>query len=103
MRPKKVELLIDQKLQIIRKALELGAEIDIRFHRVPSREEAKKIIGIFSKILNKPIKNHDDKWFSLERMPEIDVTAFYKLSNEEKESQLMEELERLKKGGQVNA
>jgi hypothetical protein len=36
-----------------------------------------------------------------ERMPEIDVTAFYKLSNEEKESQLLEELERLK-GEQVN-
>ena len=50
------ELTLEQKMAYIRKALEMGAKININFHCIDSQEDAEKVAATFSQSLNVPFK-----------------------------------------------
>lgn len=59
---------IEQKLEYLRKALEAGAYIDVRFHNMHSKKEAESLAVECSKMLNQPITHSSAEfvqWFKI--------------------------------------
>lgn len=102
-----MSMTIEQKMDIIQKAVEMGANIAATFYDVSSREEAEKISEEFSQMLDTPY-SHSEKtgtsWFSVHKSSEdINVTAFYQTSREEKKAVLLKQLAELEKEQEVSA
>lgn len=91
----KIKMPIDQQLEIIREALEKGADITLNFHGIKSQEEAKQIVGRMSELTGASVKK-SDKYFSLDQFETpISCAVFYKLSIEERKENLHQELNRM--------
>jgi hypothetical protein len=97
------ELAIEQMMTVVRKALEMGAKLDISFHRTPSKQEALVIAKQLAEQMGCSFDVRDDKhWINLDRLSALDVTVFYKPSIEDKKKKLLAELAALEQGDQVN-
>jgi hypothetical protein len=97
------ELDIEQIMTVVRKALEMGAKLDISFHRIPSKQEALVIAKQLSEQMGCSFEVRDDKhWINLDRLSTLDVTVFYKLSIEDKKKKILAELAALEEGEQVS-
>jgi hypothetical protein len=100
----KKDLSVEQQLEIIRLALEMGAKLNIAFHRIPSKQEAMEIAQQFAELMNCSYQVREDKqWINLDRLSSVDMTVFYKQSAEEKKLLLLAELAELEKGEQEHA
>lgn len=99
----KTEMTIDQKLVIIREAIEEGAHIDINFFHIKSRNEGKKIIDRMAEKTGASIKTSDEvNTFSLNHFETpIDCTVFYDLDKEEKKEKLLHAINYVNKGGEA--
>lgn len=72
------ELTIDQQMAYIRKALEMGADVDVRFHNINDETEAIKVAYSFSKLSNVPFKEVSGgsfNWFKVDGP--IPTTVFF--------------------------
>jgi hypothetical protein len=61
-------LTVEQKMEYLRKALEMGASIDIRFHHVEEETEALEIANSFSKLAEVPFTEEHSgvfNWFKI--------------------------------------
>lgn len=66
-----MKMSIEDKLKVVKAALEQGADIDISFPTVGTREEAEEVVKSFSPLFNKPYyhENHEGhQWFTLEEL-----------------------------------
>lgn len=73
-----MNLTIDQKMEYIRKALELGAHININFHHVDNETEALKIAHSFSKLADTPFEEVNSgafNWFKING--QLQTTVFF--------------------------
>ncbi len=67
-----MKMSVNDKLKVIKAALEQGASIDVNFH-LKLREEAEEVAKSFSPLFNQPYyyNNHGKhEWFKLEEDPE---------------------------------
>lgn len=88
------QLNIEQKLDIIRKALEHGARIDLNIHKVIGEEKAKEIIAeiVEDTDLGYELENNR-RWFHQEdRLSDVNVTVYFELNKDEKIAKAQEEL-----------
>jgi hypothetical protein len=99
----KNELSIEQKMKVIRFALENGANIDINFHEFSQADGEVLAAEISGMTKTKYEKRSGDsyQWFSIYKKG-LYISVFYKQSIEEKKSLLLAELAALEKGEQVN-
>lgn len=63
---------IEEKLAFVRKALEMGANVEVNFHNIKSKEEAKQVAVELSKEFNLPHRHR-----------EHNNTHWYKIRNED--------------------
>jgi hypothetical protein len=81
------KMSIEEKLAFIRRALELGANVDINLHRIADKELAKKAAAELSKKLNKPYQekeNDSTHWFKVVDWDNrLEVAIFYETYLEE--------------------
>jgi hypothetical protein len=74
-------MTIDQKLNLIRRALELEADIDIRFHQPETLAEAKEIEDKLQPLITAPFEAHDydeTTWLqAMDREEGIGIIVFY--------------------------
>lgn len=98
---------IEQKLEFIQRSLEMGADVDVKFHEVYSKQEAENIADEFSIMLDVACEekgSNGTKWFQLNDYKKgVYITVFYVLSKEEKEEELLKQLAELKKDEEVQA
>jgi uncharacterized ferritin-like protein (DUF455 family) len=94
-------MTIEEKMAYIQKAIEMGADIDVDFHRIVGKKQAEKIASEFSQMLSVP---YDSKyangtyWFKLLNSSKgVDIAVFYELSREESEAEFRKQLEALEK------
>lgn len=69
---------IDEQMSYIRKALESGATVDIRFHNIDEEAEALKIAHSFSKLSHVPFKEVNSgifSWFKIDGP--LETTVFF--------------------------
>jgi hypothetical protein len=90
---------IEQKLEFIKKSLEMGANIHVKFHGVTSKKEAEEIAAEFSEMLEIPYDEAENKetyWFNVrDSRKGVDIAVFYELSKAEKQAELLKQLEKL--------
>jgi hypothetical protein len=98
---------IEQKLEFIQKALEMGATVQVRFHGIPSKQEAEKIAIEFSEMVDAPFKDEENKgtnWLNVrDSRKGVDISIFYDLSKEEKQAMLLKQLAELNKDEEETA
>jgi hypothetical protein len=74
-------MTIDQKLNLIRRSIELGADIDIRFHQPETLVEAKEIEDKLQPLFSAPFEEHDYEettWLQAQdREAGIGIIVFY--------------------------
>ncbi|MFE8704100.1 hypothetical protein ACFYKX_26385 [Cytobacillus sp. FJAT-54145] len=89
-----MEKSIEQKLDVVREALEKGADVRLSFFRIKSKGEAKDLINHFSKLTGASIEDNDQiETFSLNVFESpVACSVYYTLSNEEKREKLLNEL-----------
>ncbi|WP_281998670.1 hypothetical protein [Priestia flexa] len=66
-----MKMSIEDKLKVVRAALEQGADIDINLHIAGTREQAEEVVKSFAPLFNKPYyhDNHEGyQWFKLEEL-----------------------------------
>jgi hypothetical protein len=105
MRQKQAELSIEQKLELIRFALEKGANIDIHFHGL-SKTDGESLAVDFCGMTNTTFEKKfggTTQWFKIYPGNDLEVSIFYKYSIEEEKAKLLAELAELEQGEQVNA
>jgi hypothetical protein len=73
---------MEKQLEVLKKALEMGANIDIRFHNNISKEDAENKIKSLSELLDLPYMERStekNKWFVTDflRYNNIVVTSFF--------------------------
>lgn len=79
----KMILTIEQKLAVLKKAIELGADIDIYFHGSKDKEQAYQTANPLSTMMNVEIEELESdptKWLkihSANRSGRLDVKIFY--------------------------
>jgi hypothetical protein len=92
-------MTIEEKMAYIQKAIEMGADIDVHFHRIIGEEAAEKIANEFSQMLGTPYKREQNTgtyWFKIKDYSKgIDFVTFYELSEEEMKAELRKQLEEL--------
>lgn len=49
---------IDQKLEVIRKALEKGAQVKLHFHQNPTKQEAEEIMEVMGSASGIPVEHY---------------------------------------------
>ncbi|POD45907.1 hypothetical protein BKM15_26170 [Pseudomonas syringae pv. syringae] len=90
-------LTIEQKLEVVRKALEKGALIDLKFHDIKGPERAEATVAELSEMINQSYAkdaHNGANWISAHNYTDgIHVTVFYDL--EDKKEKLKQELEAL--------
>jgi hypothetical protein len=90
---------IEQKLEFIQKALEMGAVVQVKFHGIPSKQEAERIAAEFSGMLEIPYEESENKetyWFNVrDSRKGVDIAVFYELSKAEKQAELLKQLAKL--------
>jgi hypothetical protein len=94
------ELSIEQKMEVIRFALEKGANIDISFHELSktvSEALAVELCEMTNAIYEKRFGD-TCQWLKIHPGEDLEVSIFYKYSIEEQKEKLMEELSRLEGG-----
>jgi hypothetical protein len=88
------KMSIDQKLEYIRKALELGADVSLGFHNCRDKEEAEKLASKLSELIHIPVVHKAScdsslRWLKIDyNYSELATTIFY----EEKETYLEEDV-----------
>lgn len=89
-------MTIDQKLEILKRAMELGANVDVSFHRRKNRDEAGAIANEL-KLEFEEVGTEDVNWlkFNDNNEYQFEISIFYKKSKEERKKQLLAELEEL--------
>jgi hypothetical protein len=68
---------IEQKLAFIQKALELGADIDVSFHNIKDKKQAKEIAVDLSKefgLRHKNESHNGTNWYKLRTTVEYDYS-----------------------------
>jgi hypothetical protein len=89
-----IKLSIDEKLEYIRQALELGADVSLGFHDCREKEEAEKLATTLSELINLPVEHRacEDsslRWLKINyKYSELETTIFY----DEKETYLEEDV-----------
>lgn len=73
-------MTIDEKMKIVRKGLEQGANVSVNFHECDSKEEAKEIMQSFG--VSYTCESQDgSKWLNFEHETdkgiELEIAAFY--------------------------
>lgn len=95
------EMSIEQKLEIIRVALEKGSSVSLNIHGDFSKAAAEEVVNNLAEKFEIPVKNVGvGDWFNIGTHP-FELTIFYKLSNEDKKKELLAQLAELE-GGQIN-
>lgn len=78
---------IEQKLAYIKRALEMGANVQLYFHNMPEKEEAEKAMKELSSMNNVPYQSYGDDgyhWFqSNDSENKLRISAFYEAKEEE--------------------
>lgn len=102
-----MKMNIDQKMEFIRKALEMGADVDVKFYEVFSKQEAEEIAAKFSEMLDVPyeeLERDGTRWLRLDDYKKgVHITIFYTLNKEEKEGELLKQLTELKQDEEVQS
>ncbi|OLS39103.1 hypothetical protein [Bacillus sp. MRMR6] len=93
------EMSIDEKLVIIREAMEKGAEVHVSFHGVISQSAGKEIIERMAELTGAKIR-HSEKnqsyGFEVLTGPSgFDAAVFYEPSKEDYKSKLLKQLAEL--------
>lgn len=74
-------LTIDQKMEYLRQALEMGAKLSISFHDARDQEEAEKIASTLSHSLNVPFKENSSgvfNWFKIDDLNNrLETSVFF--------------------------
>jgi hypothetical protein len=73
---------MEKQLEVLKKALEMGANIDIRFHNNTSKEDAETKIKVLSELLDLQYTERGkdkNKWFITDylRSSDIIVTSYF--------------------------
>jgi hypothetical protein len=73
---------LEKQLEVLKKALEMGANIDIRFHNNTSKEDAETKIKVLSELLDIQYTERGkdkNKWFITDylRSSDIIVTSYF--------------------------
>jgi hypothetical protein len=73
---------MEKQLEVLKKALEMGANIDIRFHNNTSKEDAETKIKVLSELLDIQYTERGkdkNKWFITDylRSSDIIVTSYF--------------------------
>jgi hypothetical protein len=71
------QLSIEQKMKYVRKALEMGAAIDVNFHNIRDKKEAEKVAAELSQLINLPFEERfgdNYQWYKI-------ATPFIELSS----------------------
>lgn len=69
---------IEQKLAFVRRALELGADIDLYFHNIKDKQEAKKTAVELSKefgLKHRHLSHNDTNWYKLQNGDDYSIEA----------------------------
>lgn len=80
------ELTFEQKMAYVRKALELGANIQVRFHNYLDKDEATKTAFELSDFLQIPVSRRDyngTHWFSIGEDYSIETTVYFNEKTQE--------------------
>jgi hypothetical protein len=92
-------MTIEEKMAYIQKAIEMGADIDVHFHKIVGEKVAEKIAIEFSRMLGVRYTQHQNTgtyWYKLRDSSKgVDIAVFYELSEEELEVELRKQLEEL--------
>jgi hypothetical protein len=72
---------IEQKMEYIRKALELGADVDLMFHKIQDKKQAKKIAVELSKLggfKHKQNSHNGTHWYKIKSEDySLETSVFY--------------------------
>jgi hypothetical protein len=72
---------IEQKMEYIRRALELGANVELNFHNLKKEEEAQQAVSELTSMADVPYSKHENdgtKWFKIRNYADrIYTTVFY--------------------------
>lgn len=75
-------MTIEEKLAFVRKALEMGAAVDVKFHRVENEDKAKEMGSELESLIKTPFafwENDGTYWYSAENFEEkLEAAVFYK-------------------------
>lgn len=88
---------IEQKLEILKLAIERGANIDVHFHEIPSSVQAEKDAAIFENITNSIAEKRShggSEWLKI-YADNLHLAFYYNANKEERIAQLQKELEEL--------
>ena len=68
-----------QKLDILSKAIDEGADIDVNYHKLPKKTDAKRVIDEVGEMIGLQTTHHtggSHQWYKIESRG-LDVVAFY--------------------------
>jgi hypothetical protein len=72
---------IEEKLAFVRKALEMGANVELVFHNVKEEEVAEQVAAELSQLTNLPYQskaNGSTRWFKIDNYDQgVEATVFY--------------------------
>lgn len=89
-------MTIEQKLEILKKAIKMGACIDVNFFGLTSEIEAKVKAEEFQDLEFKKQQRNDSQWLKYESN-NFEIVLFYDKSTEERKQELLAELEFLQR------
>jgi hypothetical protein len=75
------EMSMEQKLAYVQKAIELGADVDLKFHDIHDEKEAEKVAAELSKIVQIPFQeksNNGTHWYKIKNDDySLETTIFF--------------------------
>lgn len=89
-------MTIEQKLEILKKAIKMGACINVSFFELNSEIEAKVKAEEFQGLEYKKQQRDDSQWLKYESN-NFEIVLFYDKSTEERKQELLAELEFLQR------
>jgi hypothetical protein len=63
------EMTMEEKLAYVQKAIELGADVELKFHDIREEKEAEKVVAELSEIVSIPFRKSESKgtrWFKIQ-------------------------------------
>ena len=86
---------IEQKLEIVRKGLELGGTLKFLFYSSPSEEAAVEIMTMLSQESHEKVSRDGCHWLSTGDDTNLSVTVFYEKNKKTRREELLAELAEL--------
>jgi hypothetical protein len=90
---------IEQKMEFLKRAIEMGADVTVNFHGIIGEKQAEKVAAEFSQMLGvayEQKQNTGTYWYKIKDSSKgVNIAVFYELSEEELETELRKQLEEL--------